>query len=178
MTIMLCEKCKKKKATVFYNENLGGKTRSCSLCADCAETMRRTGELEDVRIPSASSAFGCSESAMFGNLCGITVPHNIAAVRTCPVCASTLAGIAESGSVGCAACYKTFLDEISGSLHALPESTPYPGRTPRHYRLRREREARAALLREQMKQAVLAEDFETAALLRDQIHTLRSQNAS
>ena len=175
---MLCEKCKKKKATVFYNENLGGKTRSCSLCADCAETMRRTGELEDVRIPSASSAFGCSESAMFGNLCGITVPHNIAAVRTCPVCSSTLAGIAESGSVGCAACYKTFLDEISGSLHALPESTPYPGRTPRHYRLRREREARAALLREQMKQAVLAEDFETAALLRDQIHTLRSQNAS
>ena len=31
---------------------------------------------------------------------------------------------------------------------------------------------------EQMKQAVLAEDFETAALLRDQIHTLKSQNAS
>ena len=170
---MLCEKCKKKKATVFYNENLGGKTRSCSLCADCAETMRRTGELEDVRIPAASSAFGCSESAMFGNLCGITVPHNIAAV-----CASTLAGIAESGSVGCAACYKTFRDEISGSLHALPESTPYPGRMPRGFRLRREREARAALLREQMKQAVLAEDFETAALLRDQIHTLKAQNAS
>ena len=37
------------------------------------------------------------------------------------------------------------------------------------------REARAALLREQMKQAVLAEDFETAALLRDQIHTLKAQ---
>ena len=73
--------------------------------------------------------------------------------------------------------YKTFLDEISGSLHALPESAPYPGRTPRHFRLRREREARAALLREQMKQAVLAEDFETAALLRDQIHTLKAQNA-
>ena len=162
---MLCEKCKKKKATVFYNENLGGKTRSCSLCAECADTMRRTGELEDVRIPTASS-----------NLCGITVPHNIAAVRTCPVCAAALASIAESGSVGCAACYKTFREEISGALHALPEGTPYPGRTPRNFRLRREREARAALLAEQMKQAVLTEDFETAALLRDQIHTLRAQN--
>lgn len=173
---MLCEKCKKKKATVFYNENLGGKTRSCSLCADCAESARRTGELEDVHLSSVGSAFGCSESAMFGNLCGITVPHNIAAVRTCPVCSSTLAGIAESGSMGCSACYKTFLDEISGAVHALPNGAAYPGRMPRKFRQRREREARAALLRDQMKQAVLAEDFETAALLRDQIHTLRAQD--
>lgn len=173
---MLCEKCKKKKATVFYNENLGGKTRSCSLCADCAETMRRTGELEDVHISLAATSFGCSDSTMFGNLCGISVPHNIAAVRTCPVCSSTLAGIAESGSVGCAACYKTFLDEISGAVHALPANIPYPGRMPRKFRLRQEREARAALLRDQMKQAVLSEDFETAALLRDQIHALQAQD--
>ena len=172
---MLCEKCKKKKATVFYNENLGGKTRSCSLCTDCAEAMRRTGELEEIRIPTASATFGCSESVMFGNLCGITVPHNIAAVRTCPVCSSTLAGIAESGNVGCASCYKTFRDEISGALHALPDSTPYPGRMPRNFRLRRERAARASLLREQMKAAVLNEDFETAALLRDQIRSLQAQ---
>ena len=173
---MLCEKCKKKKATVFYNENLGGKTRSCSLCADCAETLRRTGELEDVHISLAATSFGCSDSTMFGNLCGISVPHNIAAVRTCPVCSSTLAGIAESGSVGCAACYKTFLDEISGAVHALPANIPYPGRMPRKFRLRQEREARAALLRDQMKQAVLSEDFETAALLRDQIHALQAQD--
>jgi protein arginine kinase activator len=173
---MLCEKCKKKKATVFYNENLGGKTRSCSLCADCAEVMRRTGELEDVSYPGTAPGFGCSESALFSNLCGITVPHNIAAVRTCPVCTSTLAGIAESGRVGCAACYQTFRDEISGAVHALPKGAAYPGRTPRKFRLRREREARASLLRDQMKQAVLAEDFETAALLRDQIHTLQSQD--
>lgn len=172
---MLCEKCKKKKATVFYNENLGGKTRSCSLCTDCAEAMRRTGELEDASVPS-SFGFGCSENAMFGNLCGINVPHNIAAVRTCPVCSSTLAGIAESGSVGCAACYQTFREELCSAVHALPDDTRYPGRTPRKFRLRQERLARAALLRDQMKQAVLAEDFETAALLRDQIHTLQTQD--
>ena len=172
---MLCEKCKKKKATVFYNENLGGKTRSCSLCADCAEAMRRTGELEDVYLP-ASGGFGCSESDMFGNLCGITVPHNVAAVRTCPVCSSTLSGIAQSGNVGCAACYRTFREELCASLHAPTGNVPYPGRTPRKFRLRREREARASLLREQMKQAVLAEDFETAALLRDQIHTLQTED--
>lgn len=170
---MLCEKCKKKKATVFYNENLGGKTRSCSLCADCAEAMRSTGELEDASLPP-SPGFGCSESAMFGNLCGIRVPHNIAAARTCPVCSSTLSGIAEGGSVGCASCYQTFREELCAAAHALPEEAAYPGRTPRKYRLRRERQARAALLREQMKQAVLAEDFERAALLRDQIHTLQN----
>ncbi len=172
---MLCEKCKKKKATVFYNENLGGKTRSCSLCADCADVMRRTGELEDASLP-AHSGFGCSENAMFGNLCGIHVPHNIAAARTCPVCSSTLSGISESGNVGCASCYQTFREELCAAVHSLPDDTRYPGRTPRKFRLRQERAARAALLRDQMKQAVLAEDFETAALLRDQIHTLQAQD--
>ena len=45
---MLCEKCKKRTATVFYNENINGKTRSYSLCAECAAKMREAGELQDV----------------------------------------------------------------------------------------------------------------------------------
>ena len=52
MIVMLCEKCKKRTATVFYNENINGKTRSYSLCAECAAKMRdvlsRWAETENV----------------------------------------------------------------------------------------------------------------------------------
>ena len=48
MIVMLCEKCKKRTATVFYNENINGKTKSYSLCAECAAKMREAGELQDV----------------------------------------------------------------------------------------------------------------------------------
>ena len=160
----LCGKVFEISPTAFYQVN-----------AECAEAMRCTGEPQDASSP-AFPGFGCTESAMFGNLCGIHVPHNIAAVRTCPVCSSTLSGIAESGSVGCACCYQTFREELCTAVHAVPDDARYPGRTPRKFRLKMERAARAALLRDQMKQAVLAEDFETAALLRDQIHTLQTQD--
>ena len=33
---MLCENCKKKEATVFYEENINGKKKSYKLCPDCA----------------------------------------------------------------------------------------------------------------------------------------------
>ena len=45
---MLCETCKKRTATVFYNENMNGKVRSYSLCGECAAKLREKGELQDI----------------------------------------------------------------------------------------------------------------------------------
>ena len=42
---MLCEKCKKNKATVFYEENINGKKRSYSLCEDCAAELQKSGDV-------------------------------------------------------------------------------------------------------------------------------------
>ena len=44
---MLCEKCKKKKAVIYYTENLYGELRSFNLCTECADSMRMSGELEE-----------------------------------------------------------------------------------------------------------------------------------
>ena len=45
---MLCEKCKKRTATVFYNENLNGKVRSYSLCGECAAKLHEKGDIGDI----------------------------------------------------------------------------------------------------------------------------------
>ncbi|MBQ9760583.1 MAG: hypothetical protein IJW16_04480 [Clostridia bacterium] len=44
---MLCEKCKKRSATVVYNKSVGGKTRSYSLCGECTARQR---ERDDIHI--------------------------------------------------------------------------------------------------------------------------------
>ena len=42
---MICERCKKKEATVFYEENINGATRSYSLCSECAAELNKSGDL-------------------------------------------------------------------------------------------------------------------------------------
>ena len=38
---MLCEKCKKNEASVFYRENINGKERKYSLCPECAAELEK-----------------------------------------------------------------------------------------------------------------------------------------
>jgi protein-arginine kinase activator protein McsA len=45
LIFMLCENCKKRTATVFYNENINGRARSYSLCGECAAKLREKGDL-------------------------------------------------------------------------------------------------------------------------------------
>ena len=44
---MLCDTCGRKKAAVFYHENIGGRVRTFNLCPACADAMKKSGELED-----------------------------------------------------------------------------------------------------------------------------------
>ena len=45
---MQCERCNKKKATVFYRENINGRVKALRLCGDCVEVLEQAGELEDM----------------------------------------------------------------------------------------------------------------------------------
>ena len=45
---MQCQRCNKKKATVFYRENVSGRVKAMRLCGDCAEVLEQAGELEDM----------------------------------------------------------------------------------------------------------------------------------
>ena len=41
---MLCEKCSKNEATVFYREIVNGKEKKYSLCSDCAAKLEKEGK--------------------------------------------------------------------------------------------------------------------------------------
>lgn len=178
---MLCEKCSKKKATVFYNENINGKVRSYHLCADCAQAMKDSGELEDFSsaFQNFASPFSALEDGFFSDFFAIpfhtSTGSGLAAPKKCPLCGSTLSDISSTGKVGCASCYDTFSAELEQPIRSAHGKTTHIGRIARGHRSKKEKADRIAALKKQLKEAIGNENFEEAASLRDQIRGLEAE---
>lgn len=175
---MLCEKCKKRTATVFYNENINGKTRSFSLCGECAAKMREKGDLQDVTsmIGSFADPFAELHNNLFGGFFGMPMLSAIPTEKKCPTCGATYPEIAESGKVGCPECYTTFADELQRLIRSVHGTTTHTGNVPSRHRAKQERTERLKDLKKQLRDAVEKEDYENAATLRDEIRKLESEN--
>ena len=118
---MLCEKCKKNEASVFYRENINGKERKYSLCPECAAELEKNGEIKFSAFPHLSDMndfapfgdFG-SLNSIFGSLFSPESRRSgrISSGKKCPLCGATFNELAAEGRVGCPECYKTFADEL------------------------------------------------------------------
>ena len=174
---MQCERCNKKKATVFYRENIGGRVKALRLCGECAEALEQAGELEDMSIPLS----GLLSPLLRGEEGFLSLPfHGIApsaprgTVQKCPLCGADYAELAAVGKVGCPACYTVFSEELSEVVRAIHGHSEHRGKLSAGYRAKRERLSRLEILRGQLKKAVEAEEYERAAGLRDEIRNLEA----
>ncbi|MBR6782166.1 MAG: UvrB/UvrC motif-containing protein [Clostridia bacterium] len=171
---MQCERCNKKKATVFYRENINGRVKALRLCGDCAEVMEEAGELEDM-----STVLSGAHSPLFaftGTGCPIPLWGDAAdsSKKTCPTCGESLARAAERGRLGCPACYTAFSSELAAPLRVFHGRATHTGRVSAGFRARKEAERRLSELRERLRAAVAAEEFEQAAAMRDEIRRLEA----
>ena len=175
---MLCEKCKKRTATVFYNENINGKARSYSLCGECAAKLREKGDLQDITSMMSAFAdpFSTMQSDLFGGFFGIPAVKALSAQKKCDFCDSTYSDIAKSGRVGCPECYVTFRDELSRTLRSIHGTTTHTGAVPSRHRAKQERSRRLDQMKSDLRAAIDAENYERAAALRDEIRKLQSEN--
>ena len=173
---MLCEKCKKRTATVFYHENINGKTRAYSLCGECAAKLREAGELQEISTMMGSFAdphFSIPDD-LFGGFFGMPV-KSISSKKKCAGCGCTYSEIAEHGRVGCPSCYVTFKDELAGTIRSIHGTTSHTGSVPAKHRARLERQRQIDRLRDELGSAIAKENYERAASLRDEIRSLESE---
>lgn len=175
---MLCEKCKKRTATVFYNENINGKTRSYSLCGECAAQLRENGELQDITsmIGNFADPFSNLHHNLFGGFFGIPAQIPSQVNKTCPECGTSFREIAKSGKVGCPACYTTFSDELADLIQSVHGTTTHNGNVPARHRVKMERTEKLKELKKELKVAIDHEEYERAASLRDEIRKLENEN--
>lgn len=182
---MLCERCKKNEATVFYRESVNGKERSLSLCAECAKEANKKGEIEDVFGHENffwSGFFDDSFSEadkLFGSLFGMReLPGRTKEkVKKCPLCGSTFSDLMNSGKAGCPECYKTFSEELTPTVSRIHGTTSHVGGAPSAFRKDRELKEKIKNLEAELKAAVKDEEYEKAAKIRDELRAVRGEGS-
>ena len=168
---MKCDQCKQNEATFFYEENINGKTRTLHLCHACKEQLQKSGEISSVLEESPLSLLGGGYENLLDGLFGIAPLPSSAPTKRC-TCGASLAQLAKSGKVCCPSCYDTFAEELTPTIRSLHGNVTHTGRAPAKRRAANEKKHQLKALRDELKEAVKAENFERAATLRDQIRAL------
>ena len=190
---MLCERCKKKEATFYYHENVNGTEKTYSLCRDCADELKKSGELG--KFGSIGTEFAPFESLfahdpfedidnlfskqeIFGSLFAPAKTRQLAergSAKKCPLCGMTLSDFSRDGKAGCPTCYDTFADELEPAIGRIHGRTAHSGRAPSKFREKTELKNRIRALEAEQKEAIRTENYERAAEIRDELRTLRGQ---
>ena len=154
-------------AVVHHTHVVGNKTSTQYLCKSCAGA-------KGIDPEPASEGFDVSD---FLAQLGEVAPSRAGSVPSepCTFCGLTFDGFKESGRLGCPHCYTSFEPGLRRLLSRIHGSTQHVGKVylppdPAEAELGRRLDG----LRRRLQRAVEVEDFERAALLRDQIRELET----
>ncbi len=166
---MLCERCKKKVATVFVTKVINDQKTEHVLCIECAkaEGSFPTGFGEAVSVDSLLKGFFHAPSAP------AQPTDNSGAV--CPLCGMDTEKLAEKGRFGCSECYKVFTDAASRTIRHIHGRKRHIGKLPKRGSGALSAKRKLADLRTALEAHVLSEEYEEAAKLRDQIRALEKE---
>ncbi len=163
---MICQSCGKNNATTFVKTIVNGVLSEYALCPECAKQLGYSSFLSDFDFH-------------FGNLLSQNRDAAKAPDLECPFCGATFEEIAKSGKVGCANCYQVFYDRLLPSIQRIHGNTRHQGKRPGsaalvlrpHADVSRPQELVAEKQRA-LEKAIKEQDFEYAAILRDEIKAL------
>ncbi len=95
----------------------------------------------------------------------------------CESCGMTFSQFRKDTLLGCPGCYKTFEAPLSTILERAHEGgTCHIGKVPRRAGAGEQRQAQLIRMRKRLNEAVVGEDYELAARLRDDINRFESQS--
>lgn len=174
---MLCDHCGKKEATIHFHEAANGQVHEVHLCSACADEMGYN------KLLAGSSPFAGGMTPdwqdFLGSLFSQAMPSHGPAGKSCSFCGTTFEEFAKNAMAGCPHCYRTFYQELLPSIERIHGKTHHVGKIPRSASrdivARREQAVRMRqvdTLKHQLDEAVIRQEYEQAAKLRDEIKAL------
>ena len=164
--MMLCQFCKTRTATIHFTNVDGGNVQKIHICRQCAEE-HGFEELKNSNFEKHDLIAGLVDAAPTGT------PGRKSAGR-CPNCGRTYAAFSKSASLGCSKCYECFDADIVKVLKRIHGNARHLGKVPRRFCTDGATTRRKITeLRNALRAAVEAENYERAAELRDEIEALR-----
>jgi len=165
---MLCEECKVNEASYTLSVMVGDEVTTRHLCGDCMAKMNM-----NIASGNIKSLLSSILSAITGN----DTPEEKQQEVVCPRCHTTLSQFTKSGHLGCPMCYEAFREQLQPMLLQIHGRVQHAGRQPLCTEDAQLQRSRQEELTRQMEQAVALEDFETAAVIRDQLKALAEKGA-
>ena len=162
---MLCSICKSNQATVHLTQIVSDKMQKVDLCESCA---KEKGVNDPAGFSMADMLLGLGASQEMEEATG-------SSGLQCPRCGFTQADFKKTGRLGCSSCYEVFAEGLQSLLKSMHKGTRHVGKVPPALRKSRDLQNKLQSLESQLKQAIDNENFEQAAVLRDQIKQLREE---
>lgn len=166
---MKCQKCAKPATFHITDIVEKGRHREYHFCDEHARQHLAPEEPQDA--PAISEFAKKLASATPG------VRESAADKQVCPVCQISFLEFRNSGRLGCPYDYEVFRDEIMPLLESIHGETRHSGKVPKRAPRNTQQQTTLIQLRNELKRAVAAEDYEAAARLRDEIKAIEQDQA-
>ncbi len=162
---MKCQSCNENEATVHLTQVVGGNIRKMHYCEACARK-------EGVTLETPTSI-----ADLLMSPAGI-LPSPRSSGTACPKCGMTRADFKKGARLGCAKCYDTFTDDLMVLIQSMQHATQHRGKRPTRVNRKAVLAEEMETLKEALKRAISAENFEEAARLRDRMRQKKDEMAS
>ena len=177
---MLCNKCKKNEANIFYTEIVGGEKTEMHICEDCA--FDYSSSFQTKNVTNSELTLGNLLSTVLGSY--YTNENSTQKKETknvvCNTCGLSYNEFLKIGRFGCMECYDTFSSTFNKSLSNIQGSNIHVGKKPKGYISKTQKLidelSEVEKLSLKLQDAVEKEEFEEAVKLRDQIRLLKEEN--
>ncbi|MBI4502987.1 MAG: UvrB/UvrC motif-containing protein [Gemmatimonadetes bacterium] len=163
---MQCDNCHDRTAAIHLTQIVNNSVTTLHLCEQCAAE-------KGVQTNATVAKFPLSDflASMGKGAAGALPPGGES--EKCGFCGATLQDFRDSGRLGCPHCYETFEHHLRSLLRRLHGSSQHVGEVYLAPLAAASDSHRMLIdLREQLRRAVDAENFELAAELRDRIRIL------
>ncbi len=166
---MMCDECGIRPATIRLMTIVNGEKKQRNLCVNCLSEVKK--QFPSLDISGINSLL--SGLLLAAKQTGAASEPEIDI--TCPRCGTTYESFQKSGLLGCADCYKAFKEPLEALLKRVHGQTQHTGRVPGGLQGDLSVKMNIDRLRQQLKEAISAEEYERAAQLRDQIRALSAK---
>ncbi len=164
---MLCDNCKRNEANIKFTEIINNKAIEMNLCEECARAKGMHLPFEQGHFSLADLLSGLSS---LGEL-----PLTRQKGHACLQCGSTYEDFKNTGHLGCGRCYETFQKELTPLLKRLHGYAHHVGKVSPETSEKRRKEETIEKLRKELEEAVKKEEYERAAVIRDQIKEIEKE---
>ncbi len=163
---MLCDVCGDKEATIHLTQVVDEEVKKIRLCEECAAEsgldVNSPLSLTDVLL-----GLGAQKESD---------PEVIN--KTCPACHMRFSDFKKTSRLGCQACYVTFAKELTPLLEAMHKGRQHVGKVPAKSSCKARTPSSLLALKSALQAAVVSENYEEAARIRDQIQERAEKKSS